>query len=440
MKNFFFKGKQTKYLSQAIQLEELVNTPLISATMGVVSLAILAFVVWASFTNINEIARTPGEVVTEGAQQVVQHLEGGIIKEIMVSEGDTVEAGQTLIVLDGVGIQEDFERVLNRDLSLRLQEERLRAFIENREPKWNFDKKIDAKLIEDQKSSFLSMLKSRAEEREIIKEQIAQKQNTIQMLQSDLSTTKGSQAIIQDLYDRRTNLNSKGYASDFQLLETKQKLNAVNGEISQTNNRIATAQAEIREFKNRLNSLNASHADKAHERLDNVLAELGENTELLQKLKNRTNRLEVKSPTRGFVKGLTINTVGAVVQPGATLMEIVPLDEKLIVEIKIPPQHIGHLKNGQNVQVKFSSYDFSRYGSITGHLNQISASTFNGERGERYYQGRVLLDKAYVGHNELNKVLPGMTVMADIVTGEKTIMDYLLKPIHVSLQSSFTER
>ena len=164
------------------------------------------------------------------------------------------------------------------------------------------------------------------------------------------------------------------------------------------------------------------------------------NIEIINKLEERTSRLNLRAPARGLVKGLSVNTIGAVIQPGQTLMEIVPLDKDLEVSVKISPQDIGHLEVGQPVQVKFSTFDFSRYGSVQGHLEQISATTFSGEQGERYYQGRVSLVQNYVGTNPDNQIMPGMTVMADVITGEKTILEYMLKPIHVSLKTAFTER
>ncbi|MBU0859625.1 MAG: HlyD family efflux transporter periplasmic adaptor subunit, partial [Alphaproteobacteria bacterium] len=155
----------------------------------------------------------------------------------------------------------------------------------------------------------------------------------------------------------------------------------------------------------------------------------------------RVQRLAVKAPVNGLVKGLSVNTIGGVVQPGQALMEIIPMDENLVVEVRIPPRYIGPLKVGQAVQVKVSSYDFSRYGSVTGTLDFISATTFIGENGERFYRGRVLLDKNFVGAPaQKNILMPGMTVMADIVTGNKTILEYLLKPVHRAMLSSFSER
>ncbi len=434
------QDRQTRYLSQAVQLEETANPTIIRLTMATISLAIIAFIAWAGVTNINEVARTPGEVAPQGFQQVVQHLEGGIIREIKVREGEQVDKDQILLVLDGAGSQDDLNRALSKQANLAMQEERLRAFAEGRAPKYSESEMKNVVLMKDQKSFFDSMVQARNEEQKIVREQIQQKKQMISALQAELDTARANYAITKDLYDRRAELNRKGYTSDVQFLETKQNLNEIDGEVKQLRNRIGAAKAEISEFENRLSSLGASQQDDAYERIDQVMAEQAQNAELIEKLKNRVDRLEVRSPTRGLVKGMTINTVGAVAQPGLTLMEIVPLDEKLIVEVKIPPQHIGHLKTGQKVQVKFSSFDFSRYGFITGELGQVSATTFTGENGERYYRGRIDLSKNFVGHDPHNMVVPGMTAMAEIITGEKTILQYLLKPVHTAMKTAFTER
>lgn len=432
--------QQKRYLSQAIRLEESTNPVIARLTMGLISLAIISFIAWAALTNINEVAHTPGEVTPLGHQQVVQHLEGGIVRTIHVQEGQRVKQGDILLSLDGAGSEDDLARAKAKEVSLILQEERLRAFIDGREPDFSRYAKDNPKQVRDQTMFFEGMVKARREEQQVIAEQITQKRRAIQTLQSDLKTARDNRIITKDLYDRRATLNQKGYVSDVQYLETKQRLNDIDGLIQQTQSRIAVMRAEISEFENRLASLNAQQRDQAHERLDQIIHEKAQNDEVFEKLKNRVGRLEVKSPTDGAVKGLALNTIGAVVQPGQVLMEIVPLDERLVVEVKIPPQHIGHVKAGQNVQVKFSSFDFSRYGFVKGTLEHISATTFQGANGERYYTGRVALDRHYVGGTPENSIVPGMTVMADIITGEKTVLDYLLKPIQVAMKTSFTER
>ncbi|HRJ13170.1 MAG TPA: HlyD family type I secretion periplasmic adaptor subunit, partial [Alphaproteobacteria bacterium] len=365
--------KQSRYLSQAIQLEESTNPVIIRMTMITVSIAIMAFIIWSAVTQINEVARTPGEVVPQGHQQVVQHLEGGIVHKIFVREGQMVGKGQDLLELQEAGTTHDLERARIKQVSLAMQEERLRAFGEGRQPDFSTYESRYPELVKDQLQFFNTMMNARGEEQKIISEQINQKQQMIAALRSDLQTAQANYNIANDLYSRRKNLNSQGYASDMQLLETQQRVNVVRGEVSQIQSRMAAAQTEIREFQNRLHSLNAGQRDQANEKLDAVIAEAAQNAELIDKLQNRVTRLTMKSPVNGLIKGFTVNTVGAVVQPGQTLMEIVPMSERLVVQVKIPPQHIGHIKSGQDVQVKFSSFDFSRYGYIKGKLDQISA-------------------------------------------------------------------
>lgn len=434
------REKQTRYLSQAIQLEEAVNPHIIRATMSVVSLAVLVFIGWAGFTNINEVARTPGEVVPRGYQQTVQHLEGGLVKEINVREGQLVNEGDVLMRIEGTGVAEDLERIRSKQVSLALQEERLRAFIDGREPDFKKISSGSEDLERDQIVFFKGMKSARDKEEQIIVSQLAQKEQAVQTLTGELDTARKNHKIIQNMYQRRLQLNRKGYASDMDLFENESRMNELSGEIARLTSQIEVAQSEIGEFTERLASLSARHRDEAMEKLDVVATEKAQNKETLQKLQERMTRFDVRSPSNGLVKGLSVNTVGAVINPGQVLMEIVPMDEDLEVQVNISPKDIGHLKPGQPVQVKFSSFDFSRYGSLEGRLEQISASTFSGENGERYYRGRVILSKNYVGHDQRNLVMPGMTVMADIITGEKTILEYLLKPIHLSLKSAFRER
>ncbi len=405
-----------------------------------VSIAVLGFIGWAGFTNINEVARTPGEIAPQGMAQLVQHLEGGLVREILVAEGETVARGDLLLRLDGTGIQEDLARARNRAVHLDLQEERLRAFIDGRAPDFSTFSGVEEASIRDQQALYDSSIAAWQKERHILRDQLQQKQQYLEAIESELQTAFSNFTITQDLYNRRRILNDQGYVSDIMLLETRQALNNYRGALRQLEHRIERARTEIGEFDNRLGSLDARYLSDARERLDSVMADQAENREILEKLRERRARLDVRAPVRGLVKGLAVNTVGGVVYAGQVLMEIVPLDEELIVQVRIPPQHIGHVRRGQAVNVKFSSFDFSRYGYVPGALEHISATTFRGEGGERYYMGRVQLQRHYVGDDPRNVVMPGMTVMADIITGRKTILDYLLKPVHLAVRTSFSER
>lgn len=434
------RHKQARYLSQAVQLEEAVNPRLVQSTMTIVSTAILVFLVWSGFARINEIARTPGEVIPHGYQQSVQHLEGGIVHEIAVRDGDVVEQGQVLVTIRDAAIQEDMQLAAGRQVMLEMQAERLRASLEGRDADFSRFADASQSTIADQKSFFGDARVARGAEIRIIRDQITQRQQAIAMLQSDLEVPRENLKITEDLFARMSELGTKGYVPKRQLLEEQRRLNSLRGDVRKLENKLLVAKTDINAARHRLDSLNAGHRDNANGQLDQVMREIGQNKEVVDKLNERIGRLQIKAPSRGFIKGITVNTVGAVIPPGHTLMEIVPLDKRLEVEVKISPQDIGHVKIGQDVQVKFSTYDFSRYGFVSGTLQRISATTFSGAGGERFYRGYIDLVQGHVGSDSKNLIMPGMTVTADVITGQKTILQYLLKPIHISLKTAFTER
>jgi HlyD family secretion protein/adhesin transport system membrane fusion protein len=431
---------QLRHLSQSARLEEALSPKIVRATMGVISLSVLAFIVWASRTNVYEIARSPGEVVPYGFQQVVQHLEGGIVREILVQEGQLVEQGDVLLRLDPADVAGELEQARARRTTLQLQAERLRAFIEDREPDFSAFAADAPDLLQDQAASFESMLSAQREERLVIEDQIEQKRAALDLLDSEIATAQENLRIVSDLHGRRQELSAQGHVSEVRLLETAQQLNEIRGDVERLTAQRELSQRELSEFEARLRSLDARHRSTAHENLDAVEAELIQVREVVRRYEDRAGRLDVRAPVRGLVKGLAVNTIGGVIGPGDVVMEIVPLDRPLVVQLKIPPRHIGHLATGQTVRVNFSSFDPTRYGVTEGRLDFVSATTFVGDDGERYYQGRVTLPSGHIGSNPNNLVMPGMTVMANIITGEKTILDYLLQPVRASMSTAFSER
>jgi len=249
------KEAQLRFLSQSARLEEAVNPMVVRLTSITICASVLAFLGWASITSINEVARAPGEVTPQGFQQVVQHLEGGLVQEIKVAEGQVVQKGQVLMVLDGVGTQQDLERAKSEQVFLSMQKERLQAFVDGREPnftKWLPDQRS---LVDDQNKIFQSMLQARKEERGIIEDQIAQKKQSIAILASRQDTVRKNLALSKDMYERRKDLYSNGYISHISFLQTEQELNALKGESNMVYNEIQQAKQEIKEYESRLQSL-----------------------------------------------------------------------------------------------------------------------------------------------------------------------------------------
>lgn len=383
------ENQQLRYLPQSVKLEEAVNPHIIRLTMILISGTILAFILWASVTSINEVTNAQGEVVPKGFVQVVQHLNGGIVTDILTGEGDLVKQDQVLLRINDGGTTQDLAEAKVKQHFLSIEAERLRALIYDEEP--NFDR-FALSNVDD--SEQVSSIKRRAE---------------IKKMNDGSKKHKENLQIAKEALRLQEKLRKQGHATRLTVLQYQKEVSRIEAE--------------------------------AQHELSNIEAQIAQNKEVIIKLQNRVDRLDVRSPVYGLVKGLRVNTIGGVIEPGKTLMEIVPLDKHLVVEARILPKDIGHVQVGQTVRIKISSYDFSRYGTVTGNIEFLSATTFFDETKQPYYRGRIILSRNYIGNNpNANPVLPGMTVEANIVTGEKTILAYLLKPIHLSLKTAFTER
>lgn len=434
------RADQLRYLPQSVKMEEAVNPHIVRLTMMLISVAILIFILWSSFTEVNEMARAEGEVVPQGFVQVVQHLDGGLVREILTGEGDLVEEGQILVRIDDGGARQDLAEAQALQNSLEMQSERLHAFVESRKPDFSTFGK-DKEHIGKQQRIFSSMMKARTKERHVVEDQITQKHEILNTLKARQRTLRKNIKIAKELMEMSERFKAKGSVSKKDYLETKQTLNDLQGDMAAAQADIAGAQSTLAEYTNRLSSLDAKHQDEAYMQLDGIESEFKQNYEVISKLKSRAARLDIRAPVTGVVKGLQLNTIGGVAEPGRTLMEIVPVDKTLVVEARILPSDIGHVKIGQNVRIKVRSFDFSRYGALDGTLEFITATTFMDDQNKPYYRGRITLSQNFVGGLAgKNTILPGMTVEADIVTDKKTILAYLLKPIHLSLRSALSER
>ncbi len=441
--NSHAKIDQLRYLSQTALIEETVAPHVVRTTLMIISTIIIVLVIWSALTYVNEIAVTEGEVLPSKHIQVIQHLEGGIVSEINVAEGELVEKGQILIRLDGSGLKKDLASLKAKKLSLQYQALRLKSFISKTTPTFNGIPPEDRnKQMEDEQlKAFESMIKAKESERKVIEEQIDQKKESLKSLEEKYKTLAENIKLVSEERDLKKQLADKGRLSKFNFLDIQKQLNQIQGDINSVESDISQAKNAIEEYQNRLDSLNAKAIDEAYQELNRVNTDLSQIDEATRKLSDQISRLDIRSPSYGYVKGLKVKTIGGIIESGKVIIEIVPLEGALVIETKINPRDVGYVKIGQLVKVKVSSYDFSRYGTVNGNLEYVSATTFINEDGTRYYLGKVSLEKKYVGKDPTrNLIIPGMTVQADIVTGSKTILAYLLKPIHTSIATAFTER
>ncbi len=428
-------------LTRSVLYEEIPNQNLMRLTALVIGLGLFSFIGWASFTNVNEISRAQGEIIPSGYSQIVQHLEGGIVSAILIEEGDLVEKNQILIHLGGIGAEEDYTGLQQRQRGLMLQAQRLRALAYNTQPDFTSIPDADEKELANQKYILESSIQSYKSEKNVLQDQLSQKENSLDRLISQKETAQKELASGREILVMKQKLAAKGSVSRKDVIDSERDVTKLRGDIRSIEGQMAEAESGIEEYKNRLQTLDIKFKDNALQSLEEIDTQIAQNKETLDKLEGRVNRMAVRSPAHGLVKGLKVNTIGGVIGAGEPIMEIVPLDSTLVVETHFQPRDIGNLKLGQPARVKVSAFDFSRYGVIEGNLAFLSATTFVDEQNNSFYKGRIILSQNYVGSDsKRNLILPGMTVEADIITGKKTVLAYLLKPIHNSLNSAFSER
>ena len=435
------KTEQLRILSQSVMLEEARTPYLIRTTMLIICLAFFIFVAWAAFTKIKEMARTTGAIVPSSYVQSIQHLEGGIVKEILVRDDDAVKKGQVLLRLAGESVRSDYSRVLTKLRLLRLRAARLRAFVSGDRDQFDRLNKEFGRLSSTENDILTSMFDSLKREREILRQQLIQKEEQEKLFRQELATARKALEIVRTSFKTQDKLYKERLVSETTYLAVVREMNRQQGRVNSLQIKINQARDAISEYRWRLQSIDTEARDKALQQLGTLESELAETEEIKDKLERRIARLDIRSPVDGLVKGLEVHTIGGVIAPGRQLMEIVPAGSDLLAEIKISPNDIGHIKVGFPAVVKITSYDFSRYGSINGTVTGLSATTFADQGGHTFYKGMITLEKNYVGNNpQQNLILPGMIVNADIITGEKSLLSYFLKPIYKALNSAFIER
>lgn len=434
-------SRQTRHLAQAIQLEESGTAPLVRIAMMVASAACLSFVVWAGLTQIDEMAAADGQVIPSGSVVTVQHLEGGLIEKILVHEGELVDKGQPLVRLSAAAALSDLEQARAREAALLIKAERLRAFAEGRKPDFSTIGPGYARLIRDNEAIYQTQVQAQETERAVLQSQVEQKRSDLDLMEQQRKTLQDQVDALSEELRLRESLVKQHLVTLVQYLDTKREQARMRGELAKTIGETITARDALAEARDRLLD-NASTLHRQNmDDLGSVIGELAQVQESIGRLEDRVSRLVVVSPARGYVKGMAVHNVGAVIQPGGLVCDIVPVGRELVVDAKVSTRDIGHLKPGQPVKIKVGTYDYARYGGIMGTLKRLSATSFLDEKGNPYFKASITLDHDYVGDVPGRyPVTPGMTVTAEIITGEKSLLQYMLKPIYTQMTSSFHER
>ncbi len=389
------------------------------------------FTVWAYHSEIEQVTRGEGKVIPSSQIQVVQNLEGGILSEIMVHVGELVKKDQLLLRIDETRFSSSFKQNRVKYLSFKARAARLLAEANGKDfkvPQEIMDENPEIgirerELFESRKREFQSTLN-------ILEEQIRQRQHEYNELTTKLEELTRTNALLQKELELTRPLVAQGAVSEVEVLHLERQGSQMQGEIATIKQTIPKAQSRLQEAQFEVKEAQLAFFNKAKSELNQVLAELDEVSATAIALEDRLRRTNVRSPVTGTINRLLVNTEGGVIQPGMDLVEIVPLEDTLVIEARIKPADIAFLRPDQEAKVKFTAYDFTVYGGLEAKLEHISADSITDDKGNSFYLVRLRTTKNYLGpESDPLPIIPGMVASVDILTGKKTILAYLLKPV-----------
>lgn len=398
-----------------------------------------ALLVWAGFAEIDEVTRGEGKVIPSGQVQIVQAVDGGIVSDIYVREGQLVEAGQLLLQIDPTRFVSSFRENQAQYLPLLAKAERLQALAEKRP--FNPPEQV-VRLIPEILEHELRLYETTKREVDtqlaIARQQLQQRNDEYREATANRAQLDNRYQLLKRELDVTKPLVARGAVSEVELLQLEREVIQIRGQRDQVTSQIDRLRSAQDEGKRKIQEVELTFYNQIRRELSETKAKLGGLFEEKTTLADRVKHAEVRSPVRGTVKRLFTNTVGGVVQQGKEVVEVVPLDDALVLEVKVNPKDIAFLRPDLSAQVRFTAYDFSIYGSLDAVVETIGADTVIDERGNAFYVIRVRTLEAELGENL--PIIPGMMAQVDIMTGRKTVLSYLLKPILRAKANALGER
>ena len=412
------------------------------ATVWTVCACLIVALVWARFAVLEEVTTGEGKAIPSSKVQVIQNLEGGIVTEIFVREGQVVNKGDVLLRLDDTRFLSNRGETEADRLALQARVERLSAEAEGRPLALSEELlQQSPQLAEDEMALYRSRQQRLASEQNTLKEQLRQKTQELAEFRAKAQQYRSSLGLVQQELNMSQPLVEAGAISQVEILRLRRSAVEMRGSLEATNLAIPRAEAAMQEIESKLNESTLNFQTEALKELNEVRTELKKITSTSVAIQDRVSRTTVVSPVHGVIKQLKVNTIGGVVQPGNDILEIVPLEDNLLIEARIRPQDVAFLHPGQKAMVKFTAYDYTIYGGLKAKLELISADTITDEEGKSFYLIQVRTDKSHLGSDEHPLlIIPGMVATVDIVTGEKSVLDYLLKPVLKARSEALRER
>ena len=410
---------------------------------GAIGLLLLAGGAWASVAVLDEVTTGPGKVIPSRQLQVVQPLEAGIIREILVKEGQLVEQGQILMHIDDTAFSSELGELNQRRGAFQAEVMRLRAEASGAAemPDRSTLSDIAAKSYDVENRLFKARQRRLADEIAVLKQQLIQKEQEVREFEARREKILASMKPLERELDLTQKLYKRKVVPEVELLRLEREAIDLRGERDIVLAALPRAQAAYDEVRLMVQNAKASLQADAREKLAQVAADLSVMEEKIRSAKDRVVRTALRSPTQGVINTLAVTTVGAVVTSGQAIVEIVPFDDTLLIEARIRPQDVAFISPEQEASVKLTAYDYSIYGTLDAKVERISPDTTVDDQGEVFYRIVVRTNENVLSFNgEDLPILPGMVATVDVRTGRKTVLDYILKPIRKARHEALRER
>ena len=404
-----------------------------------VAIIVVVLVIWSSIAEIDEVTRGHGRVIPSQQIQIIQSQDGGVVTELLVREGDEVAKGELLVRMDQTRFQSTFRENRAEYRALEIKAARLRAVVDKTEfvPDAEMAKAVP-RIVAQELALFESSKAGLLNEQQIAAQQLIQREQELVEVGARKKQLAESLKLVRRELSVTRPMISSGAVSEVELLRLEREVNQLSGEHQQSLAQGKRIESSIEEAQRKLQEVDLEFINIVREELTDTITRINSLQETGTGLSDKVLQTAVRSPVHGMIKQLFFNTIGGVVLPGKEIIEVVPLDDTLLLEVRIRPQDIAFLMPGQKAMIKFTAYDFVVYGGLEAVVEHIGADTVMDEDGKPFYNVRIRTHEPKL--DEDKPIIPGMTVEADILTGKKTILAYLMKPVLRAKQYALTER
>lgn len=402
----------------------------------------IVLLLWANIAQVDEIARGEGRVIPSKRTQIIQNLDGGVVSQILVQEGQEVKEGELLLRMNPEDSQSTYNENNLRHLELKARAVRLQPEVSESKMTIPYDasgKYLQA--LKEEKALNDINVRRLTQKISILQEEEKQAQISLDETYGNKRKFENSLKLLNKKIELTRPLVLKNIVPTIELIDLEREQNELKGEIETADLEISKLKSIVFASKEKIKEARLEFSSTAQEEYTKVSSEIQRLKESSQVLENRVSRTEIKSPVNGIIKSMAIKTIGGVIKPGMDILEIVPIDDVLYIETKIKPSDIAYIFPGQKANVKFTAYDFTIFGGLSGVVADVSPDTIKDDKGNSFYIVKIKTNKSYLTKGKKNfEILVGMVAQVDIITGKKDVIDYLLKPILKTNEYALTER